>query len=315
MNAVTDSLKPGVVVQDTYRIDALLGEGGMGATFAGRNLATDHPVAIKVISAAFAGNSRAVELFRREANLLRTIQHEAVVRYETTLLDREGRLYLVMEKLDGHPLSHYVQRGARLSPEFTLRLGGRLASGLDAIASVGTVHRDIAPDNIFVPDGDIQEAKLIDFGLASNTIGTEKSILGDDFAGKFSYCAPEQLGVVDAPVSPRTDAYALGLVLMKVAGFPVPGEGKGAGAARRADIEIPGDLAGPALGHVLWQLLRADPEARPSPITPAFERALTSGAPPPDPVARRTEHRVRDPQAQAHRDGASRSSRRGARLR
>lgn len=193
MNATIESLKPGTIIQDTYKITRLMGEGGMGATFAGRNLATDHDVAIKVISTAFSDNKRAVDLFRREANLLRTIQHEAVVRYETTLQDKEGRLFLVMELLDGAPLSDYVQKGARLGSEDVLRLGRRLAAGLDAIAAVGMVHRDIAPDNIFVPGGDIQSAKLIDFGLASNTVGTEKSILGDDFAGKFSYCAPEQL--------------------------------------------------------------------------------------------------------------------------
>lgn len=276
MNALSESLQPGTIIQDTYKITKLMGEGGMGATFAGVNLATDHDVAIKVISASFVENTRAIDLFKREANLLRSIQHEAVVRYETTLQDKDGRLYLVMELLEGEPLSYYVGKGARLSPEDVLKLGRRLAGGLDAIAAVGIVHRDIAPDNIFVPDGDIQAAKLIDFGLASNTIGTEKTILGDDFAGKFSYCAPEQMGVGDSKVSARTDAYALGLVLMKIAGLPVPGEGEGmrAGMARRDDLEIPEDKVGPQVAYVLSSLLKADPDERPSPITPVFERAL-----------------------------------------
>ncbi|WP_342070374.1 serine/threonine-protein kinase [Yoonia algicola] len=279
MNAVSDTLKPGTIIQDTYEITKLMGEGGMGATFAGRNLATDHDVAIKVISSSFAGNSRAIDLFKREANLLRTIQHEAVVRYETTLQDKDGRLFLVMELLEGEPLSHYTSQGARLSSDDVLKLGRRLAAGLDAIASVGTVHRDIAPDNIFVPNNDIQSAKLIDFGLASNTFGTEKSILGDDFAGKFSYCAPEQLGLFDGKISTKTDAYALGLVLMKIAGLPVPGEGQGLGAgpARREDLLIPADKVSPALHAVLTELLRADPADRPSPITPLFEGAMADG--------------------------------------
>ena len=276
MNVLSESLQPGTIIQDTYKITKLMGEGGMGATFAGVNLATDHDVAIKVISASFVENSRAIDLFKREANLLRSIQHEAVVRYETTLQDKDGRLYLVMELLEGEPLSYYVGKGARLSPEDVLKLGRRLAGGLDAIAAVGIVHRDIAPDNIFVPDGDIQAAKLIDFGLASNTIGTEKTILGDDFAGKFSYCAPEQMGVGDSKVSARTDAYALGLVLMKIAGLPVPGEGEGmrAGMARREDLEIPENSVGPQVAYVLSSLLKADPDERPSPITPVFEKAL-----------------------------------------
>ncbi|WP_299845564.1 serine/threonine-protein kinase [uncultured Roseovarius sp.] len=277
MNVLSESLQPGTIIQDTYKITKLMGEGGMGATFAGVNLATDHDVAIKVISASFVENTRAIDLFKREANLLRSIQHEAVVRYETTLQDKDGRLYLVMELLEGEPLSYYVAKGARLSPDDVLKLGRRLAGGLDAIAAVGIVHRDIAPDNIFVPDGDIQGAKLIDFGLASNTIGTEKTILGDDFAGKFSYCAPEQLGVGEGKVSARTDAYALGLVLMKIAGLPVPGEGEGmrAGMARREDLLIPEDQVGPQVADVLSSLLRANPDERPSPITPVFERALS----------------------------------------
>lgn len=276
MNAVTETLQPGTVIQDTYEITKLLGEGGMGATFAGRNLASDHDVAIKVISTVFAENKRAVDLFKREANLLRSIQHEAVVRYETTLQDKDGRLFLVMEMLEGQPLSYYIKRGARLSPEDVLKLGRRLAGGLDAIAAVGTVHRDIAPDNILVPHDDILQAKLIDFGLASNTIGTEKTILGDDFAGKFSFCAPEQLGMSDTQVSPRTDAYALGLVLLKAAGLAIPGEGEGmrAGIARRNDLEIPRDTIGQPLATVLSALLKADPEDRPSPLTPVFDRAL-----------------------------------------
>jgi hypothetical protein len=291
MNATTDTLTPGTIIQHSYEITRAMGEGGMGATFAGRNLATGHAVAIKVISAAFASNKRAIELFKREANLLRTIQHESVVRYETTLQDAQGRLFLVMELLNGQPLSYYINKGASLSSEDVLKLGRRLAGGLDAIAAVGTVHRDIAPDNIFVPDDDIQAAKLIDFGLASNTVGTEKSILGDDFAGKFSYCAPEQLGVFDAPVSPKTDAYALGLVLLKIAGLPVPGEGKGpgAGGARRADLVVPGDKISPALQTLLSALLRVDPAQRPSPITPLFETALRDSGTAPAARSEKTE--------------------------
>ena len=278
MTTGVQDLTPGTIIQDTYEITRLMGEGGMGATFAGRNLATDHDVAIKVISAAFSGNNRAVELFKREANLLRTIQHEAIVRYETTLQDKDGRLFLVMELLAGEPLSHYITNGARLGSEDVLKLGRRLAAGLDAIAAVGTVHRDIAPDNIFVPDDDILSAKLIDFGLASNTVGTDKSILGTDFAGKFSYCAPEQFGYFDGKISPATDAYALGLVLMKVAGLEVPGFGLGLGAgpARQHDLDIPNNAISAQLHSVLLALLRADPEQRPSPLTPVFEKALSS---------------------------------------
>lgn len=269
-------LKSGMVIQDTYRIDALLGEGGMGATFRATNLATGHPVAVKVMSAAFSSNKQAVELFRRESTNLRRVQSDAVIRYETTLMDRDGRLFLVMEFVDGKPLKHYIKRGARLAPVDVLRLGARVADGLTAIHALGIVHRDIAPDNIMIPDDTVTRAKLIDFGLASDTVGTDKSIIGSGFAGKQDFCAPEQFGLFGNNVGPATDRYALGLVLMKVAGLPIPGEGKGLGAVedRRSDLRIDPAKVSPPLRKVLEKLLKADPAARPEALGPLFAAAL-----------------------------------------
>ncbi len=271
-------LKPGAILQDTYRIDALLGQGGMGATFRGYNLANEHKVAIKVMTPEFAGQERAQELFKRESSLLRTVHHEAVVRYETTLKDREGRLYLIMEYVDGKPLSDYISRGARLASLDVLKLGARLAGGLKALHRLGIVHRDIAPDNILVPNDDILGAKLIDMGLASNTIGTDKSIIGDSFAGKLNYSAPEQLGLFGNKTTPATDLYALGLVLMRTAGLEVPGNGKGFGAIedRREDIRITDPRVSPALREVLSALLRADPAERPTDLDALFRRAIAA---------------------------------------
>lgn len=269
-------LKPGDVIQNTYRIDKLLGEGGMGATFAGVNLATDHEVAIKVMTPEFARNAKALELFRRESSLLRTVQSEAVIRYETTLQDAAGRLFLVMEYIDGHPLSYYVAKRARLQEEDVLKLGARLADGLAAIHKLGIVHRDIAPDNVLVPGDDVEKAKFIDFGLASDTVGSEKSIIGDSIAGKFSYMAPEQLGLFGGKVTGASDIYALGLVLLRVTGNPVPGEGMGAGAieARRQDISLAdAGLSGP-LRTVLEAMLKANPDERPDDLRALIASAL-----------------------------------------
>ncbi|OYU18350.1 MAG: serine/threonine protein kinase [Rhodobacteraceae bacterium PARR1] len=259
-------LKPGDVIQDSYRIDALLGEGGMGATFRGTNLATGDVVAIKVMTAEFARVPKSVDLFKREARLLRTVRSDAVIRYETILQDKQGRLFLIMEFVAGRPLSHYIARGARLSPSDVLKLGIRLADGLAAIHALGIVHRDVAPDNIMIPDDAILKAKLIDFGLASDSSGTEKSIIGTSFAGKFSFSAPEQFGMAGGKIGPATDVYSLGLVLLKVAGLPVPGEGAGLGVGehRRTDLFLAPDADVPgAMRSAVEQMLRLDPEARP----------------------------------------------------
>ena len=271
-------LGPGSIVQDTYRIESLLGEGGMGATFRATNMATGHPVAVKVMTPNFAANRQAVELFRRESTHLRSVQHDAVIRYETTLLDREGRLFLVMEFVDGKPLKHYVARGARLASQDVLLLGLRVAQGLAAIHALGIVHRDIAPDNIMIPNEMVTKAKLIDFGLASDTVGTDKSIIGTGFAGKLDYCAPEQFGLFGNKIGPATDRYALGLVLLKVAGLPVPGEGKGMAAVedRRQDVKVSSDKVSPGLRRVLETLLRADPAQRGGDLVALFETAIAS---------------------------------------
>ncbi|MEO1550399.1 MAG: serine/threonine-protein kinase [Pseudomonadota bacterium] len=269
-------LSPGDVIQNTYRIDKLLGEGGMGATFAGHNVATDHPVAIKVMTPEFARNKKALELFRRESSLLRTVQNEAVIRYETTLQDAQGRLFLVMEYIDGHPLAYYISKGARLDGDDVLKLGRRLAGGLAAIHKLGIVHRDVAPDNILVPGDDVQMAKLIDFGLASDTIGSEKSIIGDTMAGKFSYMAPEQLGLFGGKVTGASDVYALGLVLCRITGQKVPGEGMGVAAveARREDLSMSGKGLDPAVQSTLEAMLRANPADRPTDLVALFDTAI-----------------------------------------
>ncbi|GHG98429.1 serine/threonine-protein kinase [Pseudodonghicola xiamenensis] len=269
-------LKPGVLIQNTYRIESLLGEGGMGATFRATNVATGHAVAVKVMTPAFAANKRAVDLFRRESNLLRSVRNDAVIGYETTLLDNDGRLFLVMEYADGKPLSYYIKKGARLASADVLALGLRLAGGLEAIHALGIVHRDIAPDNILIVNENIKNAKLIDFGLASSDVGSEKSIIGDSFAGKLSYCAPEQLGLFGNKAQGATDVYALGLVLMKAAGLAVPGEGKGFSALefRRADIEISDPRISPVLARALEAMLKADPADRVTELSALFTTAL-----------------------------------------
>lgn len=271
-------LEPGSVIQDTYRIEALLGEGGMGATFRATNMATGHPVAVKVMTPNFAANRQAVELFRRESTHLRSVQSDAVIRYETTLQDREGRLFLVMEFVDGKPLKHYVARGMRLASRDVLALGLRVAKGLAAIHALGIVHRDIAPDNIMIPDETVSKAKLIDFGLASDTVGTDKSIIGTGFAGKLDFCAPEQFGLFGNKIGPATDRYALGLVLLKVAGLPVPGEGKGMAAVedRRHDVKVASDKVSPGLRKVLETLLKADPAQRGGDLVAMFEAAIAA---------------------------------------
>ena len=271
---MTHTLEPGYVIQDTYRLHSELGEGGMGQTFRAVNIPLGHDVAIKVLSNPSYGE-KGKQLFLREAQLLRGISHPGVVRLETVLMGQNERLYIVMEYLTGKPLSYFLANGARLAPEDVLKLGLRMAGALKAVHDQGIVHRDIAPDNIMVVDDNIEKAKLIDFGVASNTIGQDKSIIGDSFVGKFNYSAPEQLGLFGGKISRKSDLYALALVLMRTMGVDIPGQDQGAGVIeyRRGDIELPSHVD-PVVAGVLHQLLKADPQERPEEAESLFQAAL-----------------------------------------
>lgn len=272
------TLQPGYVIQDTYRLHSELGEGGMGQTFRAVNIPLGHDVAIKVLSNPLYGE-KGKQLFLREAQLLRGISDPGVVRLETVLMGQSERLYIVMEYLTGKPLSYFLTNGARLAPDDVLKLGLRMARALKTIHDQGIVHRDIAPDNIMIVDDNIEQAKLIDFGVASNTIGQDKSIIGDSFVGKFDYSAPEQLGLFGGKISRKSDLYALALVLVRTMGIDVPGQGQGAGVIeyRRGDIELPSHLD-PVVAGVLSKLLKADPQDRPEEAESLFRAALKGDA-------------------------------------
>ena len=123
-----------------------------------------------------------------------------------------GRPYLAMEFVDGELLLDVMHHGP-MSTADVRKLCHRLASGLSAVHEAGAVHRDLSPDNIILPGGKVELAKIIDFGIArSATIGGE-TLIGGGFAGKYNYVSPEQLGLFGGDVKEASDIYSLGLVL------------------------------------------------------------------------------------------------------
>ncbi len=210
------TIAPGQLLGHTYRIDALLARGGMGEVYRARHAELNTEHAIKIILPELAGNTRIVDLFRREASVLRTIRHDAIVAYDGVFRDENGRLYLVMEFVDGPSLSKLYKQGA-LPPAQVRQLRDRLADGLAAAHEKGVTHRDLSPDNVILPGGDLTKAKIIDFGISKMADPEAKTIVGDDFAGKYSYVSPEQVGLYGGKVDPRSDIYSLGLVLAAAA--------------------------------------------------------------------------------------------------
>src|SRR5882672_1572352 len=257
------TITPGQLLGHTYRIEALLARGGMGEVYRARHAEMNTLHAIKIILPELAGNTRIVDLFRREASVLRTIRHDAVVAYDGVSRDENARLYLVMEFADGPSLSK-LMRERPLDANEVRQLRDRLADGLAVAHDKGVVHRDISPDNVILPGGDLGKAKIIDFGISKAVDPEVKTIIGDDFAGKFSYVSPEQLGMFGGQIDGRSDIYSLGLVLAAAA----LGEPLDMGLSPISVIEA--RRAVPDLGRVpaavradLAAMLQPDPAKRP----------------------------------------------------
>ena len=206
-------LAAGTRLNGIYEIDRPIGIGGMGEIYIGRVIETGDPVAIKVLLPEFADNAAALTLFRKEASALHRVHHDAVIRYYVFSVEPQlGRPYLAMEFVDGRSLSDILLDDGPLTFEAVRALTQRLASGLQAAHECGIVHRDVSPENIIVPNHDVARAKIIDFGIARST--QHGTVIGSGFAGKFNYVSPEQLGLYGGDVTPRSDIYSLGLVLV-----------------------------------------------------------------------------------------------------
>jgi serine/threonine-protein kinase len=206
-------IQPGTRLNGIYEIESLIGVGGMGEVYKGRAIQTNDAVAIKTIRPDMATNEAALALFRREAQALHNLYNEAIVRYYVFSVDPVvGSPYLAMEFVDGQPLAAVLKRGP-LDFDAVDTLRRRIAGGLAAAHDVGIVHRDMSPDNIILPGGRVERAKIIDFGIAKATILGEGTIIGTGFAGRFNYASPEQLGLFGGEVGPASDIYSLGLVL------------------------------------------------------------------------------------------------------
>jgi eukaryotic-like serine/threonine-protein kinase len=214
--AAPPPVQVGEVLGHTYRVEAFLAKGGMGAVYRARHVVLESEHAIKIILAELSQDPQVIALLSQEAKTLRTVKNDAVVEYQGLNVDEHGRRYLVMEFVDGPSLAS-VLRDRRFTPAEVRTLRERLALGLAAAHDKGIFHRDISPDNIILPGERVENAKIIDFGIAKSTATGEKTIIGGDFAGKFSYASPEQAGMHGGKVDARSDIYSLGLVLASAA--------------------------------------------------------------------------------------------------
>ncbi len=258
----------------------------MGQVYLATDLETSQRVALKVLHQGLDDAAR----FEREAQVLRALSHDAIVRYVAHGVTEEGRPFIAMEWLDGEDLGRRLARGP-ISVEETLGLVRRIAEGLAVVHRAGLVHRDIKPDNVFLPSGMLISAKIVDFGLARpprSQILTAQGIL----VGTPGYMAPEQIKG-ESP-TPAVDIFALGCVAYHCLTGQAPFPGKNAVAVlTKVLIEDPAPLATacpgapPALIELVSRLMAKKAPTRPadgSAAIAAVDALVTA------PAARRAKH-------------------------
>jgi len=263
-----------------YRIVRRLGAGGFGAVYEAANIHNeDERVALKLLLPDVAASERFAQLLKLEANALLRLKHPAVVQYRVFgRIAETDQFYLVTEFVPGPTLRDWRRTNTPTLDDIR-SVAVRLASGLAAAHRRGIVHRDLAPDNVIVTQGDLSEATLIDFGIARMGEG---DALGGAFAGKFSYAAPEQFAFDTTRLGPSIDIYAFGLLMAAFARGKPLDMGRDIEAAKAKRIGVPPlDDVPAALALVLTEILQPLPEDRPpdmDAVARLFE--MMSDAPP-----------------------------------
>jgi serine/threonine protein kinase len=200
-----------------YRIEELIGRGGMGVVYRAYDLRLKRSVAVKFVAPSLALDDRFRERFARETELVMSLEHPNVVPiYDAG--DVDGRLYLAMRLVEGHDLGSLLRVEGSLEPDRAVAICAQIASALDAARARGLVHRDVKPSNVLLDAA--EHVYLADFGLTRRLDDKEGETGEDRSLGTPAYLAPEQLE--GRPIDGRADVYALGCVLYEcLTGKPV----------------------------------------------------------------------------------------------
>jgi len=241
----------------------LLGKGGMGAVYRGRDTGLDRWVAVKVMQSSLGGNPAFVETFRREAQAAAALNHPNIVQIYSFGI-AHGQPYMAMELLEGGRLDQIIARGETLNEAQVMKIGGEVAEGLMAAANINLIHGDVKPENILFDNNGI--AKVVDFGLArfkeSNEGGTAQGIWGTPY-----YIAPEKLR--GHPSDARSDIYSLGGTLFHALALKPPFDGETPMDVVKARMKQPAPLLHemrPGINReveaIVGRMLDADPIKR-----------------------------------------------------
>ena len=264
----------GTVLLEQFRIEEQIGTGGMGTVYRAHQTTVGRDVAIKVLRPELARDEQAVFRFEREARVAISLDHPNLVRVFLSGRLADGRLYIVMELLEGRSLADELDEEGAPSLERALIMTMKLCAGLGAVHAAGIVHRDIKPENVYLVrrGRDADFVKLVDFGIArvleAEGIGPTTTQSGRVF-GTATYISPEAATGEEA--DQRSDIYSLGVLTYQLLTGELPFEGKTAGAVLMQHVhqeppllqskgrgaDVPDDVA-----RVVMRSLSKDPDAR-----------------------------------------------------
>ncbi|MGZ3429177.1 MAG: serine/threonine-protein kinase, partial [Polyangia bacterium] len=278
----------GTVVDGRYRIERVLGTGGMGAVYEAEHIEIGKKVALKVLHPQFSRQADLVARFRREARAASKVGHPNIVDVTDSGTTPDGDVYFVMERLDGLDLGEVLRHERRIAPDRVVAIGTQVCRALSAAHAAGIIHRDLKPENIFLVsrEGVADFVKVLDFGIAKQDMGNQNSprrLTTPGIAmGTPEYMAPEQ--AAGKAIDGRVDIYSVGAILYEMLTADPPHHGanvmeilaKKATEAPTPPRELNPDVP-EALEEVVMRCLERDPDRRPQTMG-ALEYELTKSA-------------------------------------
>ena len=198
----------GMVLGGRYRIAGKIGSGGIGVVYGAEHVSLGHAVAVKILRGAAARDGGEIARLRREAYIQVHLEHPNIVRVLDLDQMPDGSIYVVMERLVGRSLADKLTRDGLLAPGLAIPVFIDVCRALGAAHKKGVIHRDLKPGNVFLCDDG--SAKVLDFGMSK--LASAESLTQSGYTlGTPEYMAPEQC--IGAQVEPRTDMYALGVLM------------------------------------------------------------------------------------------------------
>lgn len=259
---MSTGVEPGTTIDDRYRVEYLLGSGGMADVYCATDLQLDRQVAIKLLYRRFAQDAEFVERFRREASAAAGLQHQHVV----SVYDRgqwDGTYYIAMEYLQGRTLKAIINEYGALDSDWSIEMTEQILRAARFAHRRNVIHRDFKPHNVIVDDDGL--ATVTDFGIAR--AGASDMTQTGSIMGTAQYLSPEQ--AQGHSVSEQSDLYSIGVILYEMVTGQVPFDGESAVTIALKHVsEMPtppceiNAAISPQLQAVIMRALAKDPSQR-----------------------------------------------------